>query len=344
MLVSAIITNHNYRTFLPEAIESALHQHGVDVEVVIVDDGSDDGSVEVIREYERTYPGVRGVFQPNLGQGAALNAGVRVACGEVLAFLDADDYWLPGKLAYVAGMHARYDLVQHNLLRNGRVKYALLCSGEGQRRKLLSRGFAAAMPTSGLSVTRALAGRIFPIPEAPLRLCADIYVKYRGLQCTEMWSCDEAFGVYRVHGSNGWYGRRDLSLVRAIVDLLNEQAVIDGLPRIPSSHDSFVNALIDSVPFEAGGRYVLYGAGGAGLSFQARAQEVGAECVGYVDSDPERWGLQHGGHIVQSPDALPSLTAGGTRIVVSSMHGAEILARLEESGYREGRQVLVPRL
>lgn len=344
MLVSAIISNHNYGRFLPAAIDSVLAQGTVGVEVVIVDDGSSDGSADVIRAYEGSHANVRGVFQANRGQWAALNAGVRASHGDVIAFLDADDCWLPGKLATVVQWHSEHDLVLHNLVKDSGERYTLIDTAASQRHKLLSFGYALSGPTSALSVTRRLAARIFPLPESDIRLCADVYVSYRGLQLTEMYTSDDVLAMYRVHGNNGWYGRRDLDMVRRIVDLLNQRAVADRLPRIPLTDESFVQAMVQSVPIAPGGRYVLYGAGSAARAFRSRLDTVGARCVGVVDSDPRRWGHICGDQVVQEPGKLAAHVASGARIVIASMHTPAILATLEAMGYREGASVLVPRM
>ena len=94
---SVIIPSFNYSEYLPAAIDSVLDQTDGDFELLVVDDGSTDGSravVEVCRD-----PRVRLIVQPHLGRGAARNTGLRVARGRYIAFLDADDIWTPDKLA-----------------------------------------------------------------------------------------------------------------------------------------------------------------------------------------------------------------------------------------------------
>ena len=89
-LVSVVIPCYNQARFLGEAIESVLAQTAP-LEIVVVDDGSTDGTVEVAGAYE----GVRCVSQPNQGQGAARNEGLKHICGEFVVFLDSDDRLLP---------------------------------------------------------------------------------------------------------------------------------------------------------------------------------------------------------------------------------------------------------
>jgi glycosyltransferase involved in cell wall biosynthesis len=80
--------------YLGEAIESVLGQDYEPVELIVVDDGSTDGSGDVARG----FPGVHVVRQENAGNGAARNRAVEEASGELYAFLDADDRFTPGKL------------------------------------------------------------------------------------------------------------------------------------------------------------------------------------------------------------------------------------------------------
>ena len=93
--ISVIIPNYNGARFLRQAIDSALDQQGVDVEVIVVDDGSTDGSRQVIESYGAR---IRPIFQNNQGACAARNAGLALARGEYLKFLDGDDYLFPDAL------------------------------------------------------------------------------------------------------------------------------------------------------------------------------------------------------------------------------------------------------
>lgn len=94
--VSVIIPAYNYARFLPESIESALTQTFHDLEIIVVDDGSTDDTLEVARGYEGK---IRYHRQANRGISAARNAGCRMASGEFFAFLDADDIWDPEKIS-----------------------------------------------------------------------------------------------------------------------------------------------------------------------------------------------------------------------------------------------------
>ncbi len=97
--VSVIVPVFNGERFLAEALRSVLDQTLPPDEIIVVDDGSTDGSAALAAQFTAQFPGVLVFQQPNRGAGAALNLGIRHARGDLLAFLDADDRWLPGKLA-----------------------------------------------------------------------------------------------------------------------------------------------------------------------------------------------------------------------------------------------------
>jgi glycosyltransferase involved in cell wall biosynthesis len=101
-LVSCVIIFYNAKRYLADAIESVFSQTYSDWELVLVDDGSTDGSTEIARRYAKQRPNqVRILTHPgaaNLGKSASRNLGMRAARGEFLAMLDADDVWLPEKL------------------------------------------------------------------------------------------------------------------------------------------------------------------------------------------------------------------------------------------------------
>jgi glycosyltransferase involved in cell wall biosynthesis len=94
-LVSALIGAYNAAAYLGDAIDSVIAQSYRPLELIVVDDGSTDGTSEVARSYGDSliYE-----FQENAGNGAARNHAVRLASGDLFAFLDADDRFVPGKL------------------------------------------------------------------------------------------------------------------------------------------------------------------------------------------------------------------------------------------------------
>ena len=95
MKVSVIIPNYNYGRFLGDAIRSVLGQTAAVHEVIVVDDGSSDDSRDIAKSFGSA---VRLIEQANAGVGTARNRGVNESSGDIVAFLDADDIWLPTKV------------------------------------------------------------------------------------------------------------------------------------------------------------------------------------------------------------------------------------------------------
>jgi glycosyltransferase involved in cell wall biosynthesis len=94
--ISAVIPTYNRAALVCRAVESVLSQEGPPDELIVVDDGSTDGTAEALARFGSR---VRRIHRPNAGVAAARNAGVLAAAGQWIALLDDDDVWLPGHLA-----------------------------------------------------------------------------------------------------------------------------------------------------------------------------------------------------------------------------------------------------
>jgi glycosyltransferase involved in cell wall biosynthesis len=93
--ISVIVPVYNTERFIADAIKSILAQTYRSFELIVVDDGSTDQTREIIL----SFPSVKYLYQANSGVASARNRGVKTSCGEFLAFLDADDLWMPDKLS-----------------------------------------------------------------------------------------------------------------------------------------------------------------------------------------------------------------------------------------------------
>jgi glycosyltransferase involved in cell wall biosynthesis len=93
--LSVVIPCFNAARYIATAIRSVLEQQWPDLEIIVVDDGSTDGSADLV---SAGFPQIRVIRQANKGAAEARNLGIRQARGTWIAFIDADDFWLPGKL------------------------------------------------------------------------------------------------------------------------------------------------------------------------------------------------------------------------------------------------------
>jgi glycosyltransferase involved in cell wall biosynthesis len=108
---SVIMPCFNHAAFVGESIEGVLAQSVSDLELIVVDDCSMDTSREVIEKYVRSDPRVRGIYhETNLGASRSRNDGIGATQGTYLAFCDADDVWMPDKLARQLELFEKYPM------------------------------------------------------------------------------------------------------------------------------------------------------------------------------------------------------------------------------------------
>lgn len=206
--ISIVITNYNYLGFLKSAVDSALSQTYPNTEVVVVDDGSTDGSRGLIEDYgTRVVP----VFKENGGLASAVNAGCEVATGDVVCLLDADDVCAPTRAAAVAEAwrsHPDALLIYHQLQtvdasgsRMGRPWPARLLTGSIAHRLTATGGWWPRPTTSGLAFARPLLRRVLPVPTSP-SVWPDAYLPVLAAFLGPVVGLNESLGSYRWHGGN----------------------------------------------------------------------------------------------------------------------------------------------
>ncbi|MFB2917363.1 glycosyltransferase family 2 protein [Aerosakkonema funiforme] len=217
-LVSILINNHNYAHFLPDAIDSALKQTYPHTEVIVVDDGSTDNSREIIASYgDKIIP----LLKPNGGQVSAFNAGFAASRGDIICFLDADDLYLPEKVAEVVNaLGDREDLgwcfdrlkfVDVNLKditgnKSIPENYAGTVQEYDLREKTRQGKPGKNFPyssTSGISARRSLLQQILPIPEKDQStLLNETFLIFPSLFLSKGVVVYKELGFYRIHGNN----------------------------------------------------------------------------------------------------------------------------------------------
>ena len=105
-IISVVIPLYNKERYIARAIQSALGQTYGDFELIVVDDGSTDGSVDIVSQFADTR--LRLINQANAGVGAARNRGIKDAKYELITFLDADDEWMPDFLETVLELREEF--------------------------------------------------------------------------------------------------------------------------------------------------------------------------------------------------------------------------------------------
>jgi glycosyltransferase involved in cell wall biosynthesis len=210
-LVSIIIGNYNYDRYVGQAIESCLNQTYSKVEVIVVDDGSQDRSRDVIASYgDRIIP----VFKENGGQPSNYNAGFAASRGEIICFLDSDDLFTPNKvetLVKVFQSSPEIGWYFHSIQLIDEHKTPLPISitenyptQECDFRKYIVSGHIppSLPPSSGLCFRRSVLEKILPMPTAKLITNNDYYVKFLAVGLTKGFVSADALTLQMIHGNN----------------------------------------------------------------------------------------------------------------------------------------------
>ena len=217
MFFSVILNNFNYRRYVGAAIESVLAQSWRDFELIVVDDGSTDGSREVIAHYRDER--IKRIYKPNGGQLSCFNAAAERISGEVVTFLDADDLYEPEyleRLAVFYREHPDCTCAFCRLLRFGGEREQLSVDHD-----LVVRWGRTAFPTavlhlpvgaetSGCSMRAEIFRRFMPWPEGEpeWRIRADDVLLWSAALCGAVkYFIPETLVRYRVHGGNGFFGK-----------------------------------------------------------------------------------------------------------------------------------------
>lgn len=114
--ISVIIPCYNVEKYIRQCLESVVNQTMKDIEIICVDDGSSDGTIEILQEFQEKDNRIKVIEQSNSGAGAARNNGLRIATGKYLSFLDSDDFFEPNMLeeSFLSAENYQADFVVFN--------------------------------------------------------------------------------------------------------------------------------------------------------------------------------------------------------------------------------------
>jgi len=211
--VSVLIDTYNHERFIEKAIVSVLEQDfpAAQREILVVDDGSSDRTPDIVRKFESH---VRLLRKENGGQASAFNAGIPECKGEIVAFLDGDDWWAPKKLTSVVQAMAAapsVGIVGHGIVivgRDGREQTEVLLEGfrfqantiEGGK---LFRRRGSFLGTSRMTIRAEVLRRMGAVPES-IKIQADEYLFTLAAVMTEAQILPEALTFYRLHDANSF--------------------------------------------------------------------------------------------------------------------------------------------
>lgn len=320
-MVSVLINNHNYGDYVGEAIESVLNQTYKDFEIIVVDGDSSDHSRSVIMSYVEKYPKlITAVFKPTSGQAAAFNVGFKLSKGDIIAFLDSDDYFYNNKLQKIVELHDQYEFVGHArkaLDINGILKDCIAPMDDIFTKEALFHKYGYIytynLITSCISVKRTILDKILPMPEDDYVTFADCYVKVMAENYCNIFYCTEALSFYRIHPvQRNKEFKNEESANDFVVDLynrvfhdINRTLDMRGEEKIPTLtsqrlHDAFLVAN-PTTNIQKDKCYAIYGAGINSYKIRNIINLIGGKVIMVTDTNEKKWGTLWNGLEILSP-------------------------------------------
>lgn len=220
MKVTILINNYNYEKFLKECVDSALNQTYQDIEIIIVDDGSTDNSMNLLLDNYSKNDKIKCIQKKNGGQLSVFNYARSLITGEIVCMLDSDDYY---KTNYISELVKIYEankeidfiftslelfyennsrITHRKYKKNVRVGYSIFST------YYLSEWVGS--PTSAISMRKSLYSKLVPFPyeEEWCSRADDCLIWSSSILGAYKFYFDFAGVCYRVHGSNGFFGKK----------------------------------------------------------------------------------------------------------------------------------------
>jgi len=232
--VSVIIPNYNYGRFIAESIQSVLAQTYPIHEIIVVDDGSTDDSIEIIRQFGNK---ARLITQQNQGVGAARNIGVENSSGEFIAFLDADDIWLPTKIEEQLKIFTDKEVGlvscgarEFNSQNGETIEILLPDKTEWSAESILLRRHSINVSGNSIVVRRQTFEKVGGFDNRKqMHPAEDWEFCYRAALAGKVASVSKVLVNYRNHGGNGHL--KTPQMERALI-LAHEKTFTDALPEL----------------------------------------------------------------------------------------------------------------
>jgi glycosyltransferase involved in cell wall biosynthesis len=245
--VSVLIDTYNHERFIEEAVQSVLGQDfpSAEREILIVDDGSTDKTPEILRKFQAH---ARILRKPNGGQASAFNHAIPECRGEIVVFLDGDDWWAPNKLSSIVAAfaenptvgligHSITQVLPDNVRRTELVREGSRFRIDSVAGALLFRRRKSFLGTSRMAYRAEVLQRIGRVPEA-LVFEADEFLFTLGALFSEVLLLRESLTFYRVQGQNLYQlssanqaaTRRKYDVIVALVEALTRRFSEERVP------------------------------------------------------------------------------------------------------------------
>jgi len=262
VFLSVLIDTYNHEHLIEQALRSVLDQDYPQnrCDIVVIDDGSSDKTAEVVSRFE---PKVRLIQKQNGGQASAFNTGIPQCRGDVIVFLDGDDWWAPGKLKCIAELfsaHASLGMVGHAFIESfDDGSQRVIAPAASQRFRLDSAASANVFRlsrcyfgTSRLALRADIARQALPVPEA-LVFEADEYLFTMAAALASCVILPDPLTHYRVHpgslflaaGATSTGEHRKARVLAALSDALRQALPSAGAP------DEAIALVVELVQAEA---------------------------------------------------------------------------------------------
>lgn len=208
--VSVLVNTYNHEKFIAQSLQSVLDQDfpASEMEIIVVDDGSTDRTSEIVQSF---LPRIRYIRKPNGGQVSAFHAGVAETRGEIIAFLDGDDWWATEKLTKVIGAfdahpnvacvgHAYYEVDETGSIFATMVPTITRLSFESPSSARLAVPFRVFLGTSRFAIRRNVLERTLPVPpDVPF---FDTFIFTQAIAISGAALLPEPLCYYRLHAGN----------------------------------------------------------------------------------------------------------------------------------------------
>jgi len=266
-LVSVIIPNYNYAEYLRESIDSALNQDYQEIEIIVVDDGSTDGSREILRSYGTQ---IRVIEIENSGAPTARNFGLMNAQGCYIAYLDADDFWIRTKISTQVKrlQETQTDMVYCKMTVLDVKNNATTVSSENRegnfKNEFLIHPTRTPFPPSTMLMTRDLVARAGiwdPTFESPAE---DFDYLRRCARYTDFAIVNEALVVHRNHARSltssslsRYYADNRLGLIKLFADEYHHLGFIARRKSWIKLNIAYAKSFLKSCHFVSFGRCIL---------------------------------------------------------------------------------------